>query len=177
MGAEISGVVVWAAEGEGGGSNFLIPNGTFFFVLAIFLIVFGVITQFVVKPVQRVLDERERMLAQTAQDNRQATEQDAAADSEYRQELAGARSEAGSLRDQARAEGRQVIDDRRGEANEEVAGRLREAGGALKAEGDALAPALDSSVETLSVALANRIMFGDGSSSHGPADTPAQRGQ
>ena len=38
-----------AAE-EGGQSNFLIPNGTFFVVLIIFLIVLGVIGKFVVPP-------------------------------------------------------------------------------------------------------------------------------
>ena len=32
-------------------SNFLIPNGTFFFVLIIFLIVLGVIAKWVVPPI------------------------------------------------------------------------------------------------------------------------------
>ena len=43
-------------------------------MLAIFLIVLGVIGKFVVPPVTKVLGERERMLAQTAADNRQAAE-------------------------------------------------------------------------------------------------------
>ena len=37
MGMTIPGAVAVLAEGEAGGSNFLIPNGTFFFVLAISL--------------------------------------------------------------------------------------------------------------------------------------------
>ena len=41
----------------GGGSNFLVPNGTFFVVLAIFLIVLGVIGTWVVPPIMRVLHE------------------------------------------------------------------------------------------------------------------------
>ncbi len=41
---------ILAAE-EGGQSNFLIPNGTFFFVLLIFLIVLGVIAKWVVPPI------------------------------------------------------------------------------------------------------------------------------
>lgn len=174
MGMALSGVIVWAAEGEGGTSNFLIPNGTFFFILAIFLVVFGIIAKFVVQPVQKVLDERERMLAQTVQDNRQASEQDAAADAEYKQELATARSEASGIRDQARAEGRQVVDDRRAESNEEVAGRLQQAGEALKGEGEALAPTLNASVETLSEAIAARIL-GSGSGTSVP--TTSQTGQ
>ena len=59
-------VTLLAAE-EGGTQNFLIPNGTFFFVLAIFLIVLGVIGKFVVPPVQKVLGEREAMVAKPEQ--------------------------------------------------------------------------------------------------------------
>lgn len=162
-GIMVSGAPVWAAEAEGGTSNFLIPNGTFFFILAIFLVVFGVIAKFVVQPIQKVLDERERMIAKTAQDNRQAAEQDAAAETDYRHELATARTEAGAIRDQARTEGRQVIDELRAQANDEVSEELRQAGDELKVEGDALAPTLNASVETLSVDLANRILGVDAS--------------
>ena len=146
-----------AAEG-GETSNFLIPNGTFFFVLAIFLIVFGIIAKFVVPPVQKVLSEREAMLAKTAQDNRQAAEQEAAAETDYRQELSAARSEAGSIRDTARAEGRQAVDEMRAAANGEVAGRLEQASAELTEESTALAPTLDSSAESLAVTLANRVL-------------------
>ena len=51
------------AAGEGGGtSNFLVPNGTFFVVLIIFLIVLGVIGKWVVPPVSKVLRERDAMV-------------------------------------------------------------------------------------------------------------------
>ena len=90
MGSAIgeAGVTLLAAE-EGGTSNFLIPNGTFFFVLAIFLVVLGVIGKFVVPPIQKVLGERERMLVKTAEDNKRAVELEAAAEADYRGELAG----------------------------------------------------------------------------------------
>ena len=54
---ELSATVLAAEEG-GGQSNFLIPNGTFFVVLAIFLIVLAVIAKWVVPPVSKVLAER-----------------------------------------------------------------------------------------------------------------------
>lgn len=163
MGAALSSVIVLASE-EGGTDNFLIPNGTFFFVLAIFLVVFGVIAKFVVVPVQKVLQDRENMIAKTTQDNRLAAEQDAAANSEYASELTSARSEAGSIRDQARSEGRQVIDDLRTEASDEVAGKLKDAGDVLSREGAALTPGLAPSVEQLSEALAARILGTDAGS-------------
>ena len=65
---------ILAAE-EGGTSNLLIPNGTFFFVLIIFLIVLGVIGAFVVPSITKVLSERESMVTKTTRDNRKAAEQ------------------------------------------------------------------------------------------------------
>ena len=150
-------VTVLAAE-EGGTQNFLIPNGTFFFVLAIFLIVLGVIGKFVVPPIQQVLGERERMAAQITEDNRRAAAQEAAAEADYNKELATARSEAAGIRDAARSEGRQVVDDMRARANGEVAGTLQEANDELKVQSDSIAPTLNASVETLSATLASRVL-------------------
>jgi len=150
--------VAVVAAGEGGTQNFLIPNGTFFFVLAIFLIVLGVIAKFVVPPIQKVLGEREQMTAKTAEDNRRAAAQEAAAEADYNKEVATARAEASAIRDAARAEGRQVIDDMRGRASEEVAGTLQEANDELKLQTDSIAPTLNASVQTLSATLASRVL-------------------
>ena len=69
----------------GGGNNFLLPNGTFFVVLAIFLIVLAVISTFVVPPIMKVLRERDNMVTKTVADNKQSAEQFAAADADYLQ--------------------------------------------------------------------------------------------
>ena len=147
-----------AEEGGGGQSNFLIPNGTFFVVLIIFLIVLGVIAKWVVPPVSKVLDEREAMLAKTAADNRKSAEQVAAAQADYDQAMAGARTEASAIRDEARAAGRQVVDQARAEAAGEVAETVRQAGEQLSAQGAAAKADLDSSVDGLSATLAGRIL-------------------
>src|ERR1700712_4631105 len=94
-----------AVAAGAGGNNFLIPNATFFVVLIIFLIVLGVIAKWVVPPVSKVLAEREAMLAKTVADNRKSAEQVAAAQSDYDEKMAGARTEASSIRDEARAAG------------------------------------------------------------------------
>jgi F-type H+-transporting ATPase subunit b len=166
MGSAIgeAGVTLLAAEEGGGTSNFLIPNGTFFFVLAIFLIVLGVIAKFVVPPIQEVLGERERMVAKTTEDSRKAADQEAAADADYRKELAAGRSEAAAIRDEARAEGRAVVDEKRARASEEVAGTVQVANEELKLAGDAIAGDLRASVETLSATLASRVLGVDVSS-------------
>ncbi len=172
-------VTVLASEEGGGTSNFLIPNGTFFFVLAIFLIVLGVIWKFVVPPVTQVLGERERMLAQTAADNRRSAELEKAAEADHNAELAAARSEAAAIRDGARAEGREVVDAEKAAANEVVVGTIAAANAELKAQSDAIAPNLRASVETLSQTLASRVLgvpagtSAGGATSSAYADTPS----
>ncbi len=123
------------AAGEGGSNNFLLPNGTFFFVLLIFLIVLGVIGVWVVPPISKVLREREAMVTKTAEDNRKIAEQLAAADTDYQKTMSQARSEASAIRDKARGEGRQVVEEMRGRASEESANTLKKAGEELSRQG------------------------------------------
>ena len=147
------------AAGEGGGtSNFLVPNGTFFVVLIIFLIVLGVIGKWVVPPISKVLRERDAMVKQTVEDSRKAADQFAAADADYQAEMAKARGEASKYRDGARAEGRKVLEEMRARASGEVASTLQQASDQLKQEADRIEPDLRSSVETLSVTLASRVL-------------------
>jgi F-type H+-transporting ATPase subunit b len=152
-----SNVVLLAAE-EGGQSNFLVPNGTFFFVLIIFLIVLGVIGKWVVPPVSKVLRERDAMVKQTVDDSRKAADQFTAADEDYRAEMAKARGEASKLRDEARAEGRKVLEDMRGRASGEVSSTLQQADLELKEQALAMQSDLRSSVDTLSTTLAGRVL-------------------
>ena len=141
-----------------GGSNFLVPNGTFFFVLAIFLIVLAVIGTFVVPPVMRVLHEREAMVAKTAADNKKAAEQFEAAKADYEEALSEARVQASSLRDNARAEGRKVVEDARARAEQQVMSTLQMASEQLKRERDAVELDLRANVASMSATLASRIL-------------------
>ena len=141
-----------------GGNNFLVPNGTFFFVLAIFLIVLAVIGTFVVPPVMRVLHEREAMVAKTAADNKKATEQFEAAKADYEEALSEARVQASSLRDNARAEGRKVVEDARARAEQQVMSTLQMASEQLKRERDAVELDLRANVAAMSATLASRIL-------------------
>jgi F-type H+-transporting ATPase subunit b len=146
------------AAGEGGTNNFLVPNGTFFVVLIIFLIVLGVIGTFVVPPIMTVLGERDTMVRKTAEDNRESAEQFAAAHADYEAAMAEARGEASGIRDEARAEGRRILEEMRGRAGEEAALALQRAGEELKRHADAIEADLRSSVESLSETLASRVL-------------------
>ncbi len=101
---------ILAAEEGGGQSNFLVPNGTFFAVLLIFLITLAVVWKWVVPPVGKVLAAREAMLAKTTADNRKSAEQLAAAQADFDEKMSGARGEASAIRDEARTAGRKVIE-------------------------------------------------------------------
>jgi F-type H+-transporting ATPase subunit b len=150
-------VRILAAE-EGGQSNFLIPNGTFFFVLLIFLIVLGVIAKWVVPPISKVLREREEMVHKTTEDNRRAAQLSAAAEADYRRVMATARREATNVREEARAEGRKIVDEARAEANTEVSSVLQRAGEELTEQSRAVTAELQTSVGVLSTQLASRVL-------------------
>ncbi len=151
-------VLLLAAEEGGGTSNFLVPNGTFFVVLIIFLIVLGVIGKWVVPPVSKALRERDAMVKHTVEDTRAAADQFAAADEDYRSEMGKARGEASKLRDEARAEGRKVLEDMRGRASEQVASTLQQADSELKEQAFSIQADLRSSVENRSETLASRVL-------------------
>ncbi|COY16350.1 ATP synthase subunit B [Mycobacterium tuberculosis] len=147
-----------AAEEGGESSNFLIPNGTFFVVLAIFLVVLAVIGTFVVPPILKVLRERDAMVAKTLADNKKSDEQFAAAQADYDEAMTEARVQASSLRDNARADGRKVIEDARVRAEQQVASTLQTAHEQLKRERDAVELDLRAHVGTMSATLASRIL-------------------
>ena len=116
--------------------NFLIPNGTFFVVLIIFLIVLAVIGKFVVPPIKAVLEEREDQVTQTSKDNRAATEEFEHAESEYREAMKSARGEATGIRDEARAKGRESLDEMKQRATAEADSVLAEATTQLNTQGE-----------------------------------------
>ena len=149
---------VLASSQAEGGNNFLVPNGTFFFVLAIFLVVLGMIGTFVVPPILKVLRERDNMVAKTAADSRKANEQFEAAQADYEKAMKEARVQASSFRDSARAEGRKVVDDARGGAELHVLATLQQASEQLKRERDAVELDLRANVGAMSATLASRIL-------------------
>jgi F-type H+-transporting ATPase subunit b len=151
-------LTILAAEEGGGQSNFLIPNGTFFFVLLIFLIVLGVIAKWVVPPISNVLHEREAMVQKTAEDNRRAAQLRAAADADYRKVMATARREATNVREEARADGRKIVDDARAAANAEVSALLQRSSEELTEQARAVTADLQASVDNLASRLASRVL-------------------
>ncbi|WP_067886253.1 F0F1 ATP synthase subunit B [Nocardia vaccinii] len=155
--------------------NFLIPNGTFFAELLIFLIVLGVIWFFVVPPIRKVLTEREERVDQTSANNKEAKETFAEAQARYESALEKARAEAADIRNEARAEGRAILEQLRGEAQQEADNIVAESAAQLRAEADQVAAELRDAVEPLSQSLAERVVGRDGG--HAGTSSGQRRGR
>ena len=138
--------------------NFLIPNGTFFAVLIIFLVVLAVIWFYVVPPIVKVLDDRERMIHQTTDDQRSATKGFDDAEDEYRDGLKSARVEAEGIRETARAAGRTVVEDRKNAVTAETEARVRERTDVLRTAGEDAAADARGELGALSATLAGRVL-------------------
>ncbi|WP_068063746.1 F0F1 ATP synthase subunit B family protein [Nocardia xishanensis] len=142
------------------GQNFLIPNGTFFVELSIFLLVLAVVWLFVVPPIRDVLAERQARVAETALDGQRARELFEAAEGRVRSSVAQARGEAARVREQARHEGRAVLhaarERARVESDEMVAGAVTR----LRADADAAAARLRGHIDPLARELADRVIGG-----------------
>lgn len=144
-----------AAEGQ---SNFLVPNGTFFVELIIFMVVLGVISVFVVPPIRTVLKEREDRVAKTASDQHKAARAAKEADEKYKAEIVTARKDASKIRDEARAEGQRILDEMRARARAEADAIQSKAAGELQAQADSAEAEVRSSISPLADRLTSRLL-------------------
>jgi F-type H+-transporting ATPase subunit b len=162
--------LVLAAEEEGGDSIFLIPNGTFWVELLIFLIVFGVIWRYVVPPVKKAMTERQEMVRRQIEEAREAREKLDAADAKYREVLSEARTEAAKIRDEARAEAGKIKAELREQAEREVALVRQRGEEQLATQREQVVRELRGEIGQLAVELAGRIV------GESMADDARQRG-
>ena len=106
---------------------FLIPNGTFFYELILFAVVFFVFAKFIVPPIRQAMADRDERVRQTQRDNEEADQRYAEAKGRHDEVLAEARSSATAIRDEARTAVRTEAEETRGEAEREAAS-VREQG-------------------------------------------------
>lgn len=140
--------------------NFLIPNGTFFVELAIFLLVFAVIWLFVVPPIREVLDQREARGTEAAAHRRQAREAFAAAEDRYRSSLTQAHADAARLREQARDEGRVILTAARERAQEQTDEQVATATARLRTQAATAATRFAAYLDPMARDLADRVIGG-----------------
>lgn len=142
-------------------ANPLLPNGTFFAELIIFVLVLWFTWRVIVPPITRALDERAERVARTARERQEATAKLAEAEERYDSALAGARRQAGAIRGEARVEGQRALDELRAQANDEVAVIRRRAEADLTEQRQRALRELQGDIGNLSVTLASRVVGAD----------------
>lgn len=142
-------------------SIFLIPNGTFFVELIIFVIVLVVLGWYVAPAVGKALAERDEMVRRAAEESQTADEKLRAAEQRFAEALAEARAEAGRIRETARAEGQHTLDELRTRTSEEVTGLIRRAAEELAAQRERALRELQPHVRELAATLAGRVVGED----------------
>lgn len=143
---------------EGGGSNFLIPNATFFAELVIFLAVLWVIWRYVVPPVKRAMNQRQETVRRQIAESKEASERLSAAERKYQEALDEARTEAAKIREGARAEAQRIKEEMRDQAEREVAGIRQRGEEQLATQREQVVRELRSEIGNLAVTLSERIV-------------------
>lgn len=140
------------------GSNFLLPNWTFFAELLAFAIVLFVLWRYVVPPVQKAMADRQAMIEKQIQESREATEKLHAAEAKYEEALAEARTEAAKIRDTARGEGQRIVDEMRTKAQEESERIIVQGRSQLASQRAQIVAELRGDLGRMSVELASRVV-------------------
>lgn len=157
--AMLAPTVLAAAEGEEGGtSNFLVPNGTFFVELAAFLLLFGLLTRYVIPFINDAMTRRQEALRGEFAELENSKKAAKEAEDEFKAQIADARHEAARIREEAREQGAAIISEMREQAQAESARIVEHAHAQIEADRKAALASLRAEVGTLATSLAERIV-------------------
>jgi F-type H+-transporting ATPase subunit b len=135
-----------------------IPLYEFIIALVAFFIVLIVLAKVALPSVRKVLDDREKAIAGGIQKAEQAQEQSAQLKAQLEQELDAARQEAAEIRAQAQQDKAQIIDEARQQAVVAAKQVTDQAQAAIEADRAKAAADLRTSVGSMAVDLAGRIV-------------------
>ena len=141
-----------------GTPNFIVPNGTFFAELIVFVAVFGVVARFILPPIKAAMDERDRLIASALEMSGDARAEAARLEQESLVVLAAARAEARQLLEDAGSKVGALLEEARAKGQEEHDRILAAATPMIAAERRRLADELSGRLEDLSVAAASRVL-------------------
>ena len=141
-----------------GSSIFLLPNGTFFVELILFLAIFGFVAKVILPPLNRAMDERARTVrdAQEASDEGQAEAERLVI--ERHEVLESARGTARGLLEEAAAEADRLYEDGRARGQAEHDRLLDAARPDIDAERESVETELLGRVGELVIAAAGRVV-------------------
>jgi F-type H+-transporting ATPase subunit b len=150
-------VVVAAAAGEKT-NNFLIPNGTFFFELLLFLVVLWILAKKIVPRINTAIEQRQETIRQQFEEAEQTKARLEATEKEYKEALAETRRESTRLREEAQAERATIIEEARSEATRRAEEILEANRDRLATERHQILLSLRNEIGALAVTLSEKIV-------------------
>jgi F-type H+-transporting ATPase subunit b len=139
-------------------NDFLVPNGTFFFELILFVVVLYLIGKYVVPRLNALVEQRQETIRKQFEDAESAKKRLEAAEKEYTEALAETRRDASRLREQAQAERAQIVDEARTEAQRRVDEMLESAQERISTERQQAIMSLRTEIGELAMTLSERIV-------------------
>jgi F-type H+-transporting ATPase subunit b len=139
-------------------SNFLVPNATFIAELVAFLLILAIVGKYIVPPVQKMMQERQAIIAKQIEDSEAAKERLEQAQAEYQRALTEARTEAARIREGARAEAQRTVDELKAQAQEESARIVARGEEQLQNQRGAVVRELRGEIGALAVELSEKIV-------------------
>lgn len=138
--------------------NFLVPNATFIAELVAFLLILSVLWRYIVPPIQKVMQDRQKMIAKQVEDSEKAQKRLDEAEQAYQSALSEARTEAAQIRENARAEAQRVVEDLREQAQQEQARIIARGDEHLERQRASIVRELRAEIGTLAVELSEKIV-------------------
>ena len=151
-------VVAAAPQAAEKTNNFLIPNGTFFFELLVFVLILIFLARKVIPRISAMIEKRQETIRQQFEDAKKAKEDAEKARQEYQDALAETRREITRLREEATAERGQILDEARAEAAAYREEQVKVLEDRLATERQQILMSLRNEVGQLAFALSEKIV-------------------
>jgi len=153
----MSAFVLAAGEAEKT-NNFLIPNGTFFFELIVFVLILVFLYKKVIPQISTMIEKRQETIRQQFEDAENAKNEAEKAKQEYTNALAETRKEISRLREEANAEKAQIIDEARATARSEAEAVAEQERAKLATERQQVLMSLRNEIGELAFTLSEKIV-------------------
>jgi F-type H+-transporting ATPase subunit b len=149
------------SSADSGGSNFLIPNGTFIFELAMFIVVLGIVAKFILPSIQKVMTDREVTIRSALQASDEGRSEATRLDAERQVVLETAHTQARATIEVAAREVEQLREDAQKRGQAEFDRAIASAAATIDEETKVLREETVSKLEAVVVQAAERIIGTD----------------
>jgi F-type H+-transporting ATPase subunit b len=139
-------------------SNFLVPNWTFVVELVIFLLVLAILARYILPPVNRAMENRQKQIEQNINDAEEARQKARELEDLQQKTLEQGRAEARALKDEAAKLGEQLREELRKQGEDEYRRLVERAAQDIDASTRRAAEELRTQVAGLVMVVVERVL-------------------